>query len=258
MYYHVYFAEEQIDTLVFLNYMLFLPVFTAGPIFRYREFAASCRSPVPADSGELVENFKRIIRGMFKKLVLSTMGLWALKELLARNAHWYVSVLATLGSYLILYFDLSGYSDIAIAFGRLAGFAVPENFRSPWKAASFTQFWRCWHASLSGWIRDHIFVLFGKRRLGRWASAALCLVTMVVMSLWHGFNLMYLAAGLYLGVLLAAESLLHLTTVNRRRTKRAVYVLRCVAVNALFALNTLVFLLTPEQVLFVLRGFVRG
>ena len=258
VYYFVYFMKERVDRTAFVNYMLFLPTFTAGPLFRYQSFVASCRRPVPPASGELVKNFLRIIRGLFKKLVLSAAGLWALEALLAHSAHWYVSVLATLGSYLILYFDLSGYSDIAIAFGRIAGIAVPENFKAPWKAASFTRFWSSWQASLSGWFRDHVFALAGKRRSSYRAVAAMNLLTMVLFALWHGFHPLCLTAGLCLGLLLAAESLLGVTAGQRRDMKMPVYVLRCVIVNGLFALCTLGLLLTPEQVLFVLRGFLKG
>lgn len=254
-FYYVYFTQEAVDPLIFVNYMLFLPVFTAGPIFRYREFADACRKPVAMNGGEFTEDCKRLILGMFKKVVLSAIGIRMLQALLKTQLHWYTSVAIALLCYLTLYFDLSGYSDIAVAFGRVAGFAVPENFKSPWKAPSFTQFWRCWHASLSNWIREHIFILLHKKKLNRWASAALCLLTMVVMSLWHGFCWAYFFAGLYNGLLLAAENLLHLTTVNKRKTKKSVFFLRCFGVNALFALNTLVFLMPPEQVLAVLQGF---
>lgn len=255
-FYYVYFTREAVNPLIFVNYMLFLPVFTAGPIYRYREFADDCQKPVAMNGAEFTEDCKRLIRGMFKKVVLSAIGLRMLQVLLGTQLHWYTSATIALLCYLTLYFDLSGYSDIAIAFGRIAGFAVPENFKSPWKAPSFTQFWRCWHASLSNWIRDHIFVLLHKKKLNRLASAALCLLTMVMMSLWHGFYWAYFLAGLYNGLLLAAENLLHLTTVNKRKTKKSVYMIRCFAVNALFALNTLVFLMSPQQVLSVLQGFL--
>lgn len=256
IYYHIYYTQDRIDPLIFVNYMLFLPVFTSGPIFRYREFSATVNAPVVLTATEFTADFKRIIRGMFKKVVVTVLGIYLMQTLLSYGAHWYLSLCALVCSYVIIYCDLSGYSDLAIGFGRIAGFAVPENFKTPWKSPSFTQFWRCWHASLSNWIREHIFILLNKRRLNRGVSALVGIVTMIIMSLWHGFNWLYLVAGIYNGVLLAIENLLQQTTVNKRKTKKPVYVARCLFVSAAFALNTLVFTLTPEQLLQVLRGFV--
>lgn len=257
VYYFVYYAEQDIEALTFVNYMLLLPVFTAGPIFRYRDFIRTHEKPLKLTAALFTESFKRIILGLFKKVVLAYFAVLAMERLMAMPPHWYVSLCALVCSYLILYFDLSGYSDIAISFGKLAGYNVPENFKQPWKAASFTQFWRSWHATLSDWIREHIYVVIGRRTLSRGATALIAFSTMVIMALWHGFNLPYLLAGVYNGALLAAENLLEQTTVNRRKTKPAVYYLRCLLVNLLFAGNTLVFTLNPEQVLSVLRGFFK-
>lgn len=257
VYYYVYYTGLDLDSLAFASYMLLLPVFTAGPIFRYRDFIKSHYAPLKIDAPLATVCFKRIILGMFKKIVLAQGAMLAMERLMGMSEHWYVSACAIVCSYLILYFDLSGYSDIAIAFGRISGYDVPENFKKPWAAASLTQFWRSWHATLSDWIREHIYIIVAKKKLSRTASALIALCTMVVMALWHGFNLPYLLAGIYNGVLLAAENLLSLTTVNRRKVKKAVYLLRCILVNLLFAVNTLVFTLSPEQVLFVLRGLVR-
>ncbi len=119
------------------------------------------------------------------------------------------------------------------------------------------QFWRSWHATLSDWIREHIFVVVRGKKLGRWASAALAFTAMLVMGLWHGFQISYVVAGCYNGLLLAGENLFSLTTVNRRKVKKSTFFLRCAAVNFLFGLNTLVFTMPSDKVLFVLRCFLR-
>lgn len=256
VFYYVYYTEQDIDALAFINYILLLPVFTAGPIFRYRDFLKSHYKPLKMDAVLLTSCFKRVILGMFKKIILAQAALLVLGRFMDMGMHWYVSLGAIVCSYLILYFDLSGYSDIAIAFGKLAGYDVPENFKKPWAAASFTQFWRSWHATLSDWIREHIYVIVAKKKLGRAASASIAFCTMVVMALWHGFNVPFLLAGIYNGALLGLENLLSLTTVNRRGVKKPIYVLRCLGVNLLFAANTLVFTLSAEQVVHVLRGLV--
>jgi hypothetical protein len=134
VYYYVYYAETKIDPLVFINYMLFLPVFTSGPIFRYRDFIETYNNPLPLTGAEFTDDFKRIIRGYFKKVVLAAWLQTFLTWLLSSSGHWYISCLVVLCSYGILYFDLSGYTDIAIAFSRMAGFNAPENFKRPWAA----------------------------------------------------------------------------------------------------------------------------
>jgi alginate O-acetyltransferase complex protein AlgI len=257
IYYYVYYAGEPVRPLAYINYMLFLPVFTAGPIFRYRDFVKTYDQPIGLSIGELTADVKRIIRGMFKKVVLAELTLYTMNILLTFESRWYLSFAVVVLSYLLLYFDLSGYSDIAIAFGRMAGCDVPENFKKPMLAPTFTQFWRCWHATLSDWIREHIYVVVAKKRLGKTASSVIALITMIIMSLWHGFHFAYLLAGIYNGLLLMTENLLSLTTVNIRKTKKSVFYLRCFAVNFLFAVNTLVFTLPADKITDVLRGFLK-
>lgn len=255
--YFVYFTKLDIDILVFINYIFFLPVFTAGPIYRYRDFMKEYDHPLKMDAQLFSICFKRIVLGMFKKVVAVKFIILILNKLVENEGHWYTSLFSIFCSYLILYFDLSGYSDIAISFGKLAGFNVPENFKKPWAAASLTQFWRSWHATLSDWIREHIYIIVAKKKLGKISSALIAFSTMVIMALWHGFSFSYLLAGIYNGVLLALENLLSLTTVNKRKTKTLVFVFRCFIVNLLFAINTLVFTLSPEDVMRVIGGLIR-
>ena len=181
----------------------------------------------------------------------------ALQRVLQMYAHFYVSGALALLSYAILYVDLSGYSDIAIAVGSFMGIPVPENFKKPWTAASFTQFWRKWHVTLSDFIREHIFVVVNGKRLNRWISAGIGLLTMLVMSLWHEFSLMALCTGLYMGGLLALENVLGLTTVDKRRTPKALYVFRCLIVLGLFSINAMFFTMSGSQILWAIGGFFK-
>ena len=255
--FYVYYAGETVAFLPYVNFLLFLPTFTSGPILRYRDFLAGYQTPLQNTPPQTVEAVKRIIRGLFKKIVLSAFALQLFHHLVAQPARLPISVLAVAASYAVLFFDFSGYSDIAIGFGRLMGFAVPENFKKPLEAASFTQFWRNWHVTLSDWIREHIFVALLGQKLNRRQSALIGFCTMVVMSLWHGFSWLYLAAGVYMGLLLALENALGLTSPHKRKMKKPVYIARCAAVNFLFGVNTLAFLLDGPQLLHVLKGFVR-
>ena len=254
--YYVYYTDEDIPLLTYLNFMLFFPVITAGPILRYRDFAASFASPLPITGERLTDCFKRLIRGYFKKVVVLELVSILLSRLSAAEPRIWISLLVCLVSYFLLWLDMSGYADIAISLGGIMGIAVPENFKKPLKAASFTQFWRNWHVSLTDWIREHIFVVLNGKRLSRKQGAAIGFGTMMIMNLWHGFSLVFLADGLLNGIILAAENLFGLTTVNKRKVSRGYYIFRCCATNLIFAFTTIFYTLDAEALVRVLRGFV--
>ena len=211
---------------------------------------------MPLTPDRFITCVKRFIKGMFKKMVVLYFVSTFFNFLLGSDKHWYVSLLTVVTSYFLLYFDLSGYSDIAIATGSVMGYTVPENFRKPWAAASFTQFWRNWHITLSDWVREHIFVVLNGKKLNRLASAGVGFAVMFVMEMWHGFTPPYLVGGVYNGLCLGMENLLGLTTADKRKMNKAVYVIRCIIVNMLFALNTLLMTVTTEQLAEILKGFL--
>jgi alginate O-acetyltransferase complex protein AlgI len=254
--YYEYYGGERVPLERYVNYMLLFPVLTAGPVFRYREFDRTWDDPAPLDGERLSSGVRRIIRGLFKKVVLAmaaTKVLWRLVGLIPRLG--LLAPAVPLASLAVLFWDMSGYADIAIGMGHLMGLAVPENFKKPFSAPSFTQFWRNWHVTVSDWIREHVYVLLGGRRLGRGGAAAVAFGVMVLMGLWHGFTWLYLIDGVLLGLILALENLLNLTTVNRRKAKKWVFVLRCALTVYLFALNSMVFTLPIREIRLVLGGF---
>lgn len=254
--YFSYYTEKKIPLITYANFMLFVPVFTAGPIFRYRDFEKSMAKPEPITSALVERSVKRLIRGMFKKIVAATVAVQIFDYLLTLQSHWYISISLMALSYLILYLDMAGYADMAIAIGGLMGIKVPENFKHPLKAASFTQFWRNWHVSLSDWIKEHIFVLLNGKKLSRKVAAAIGFGTMMFMSLWHGFTRLMVLDGIFNGILLAAENLLGLTTVDRKKSSRGYFVFRCVLTNVIFAFNTMFYTMTAEQLFSAVRGFI--
>lgn len=255
--YFVYYTDMDIPFLTYVNYMLFFPTFTAGPIFRYRDFQKVYNKPVPLTTDRFITCVKRFIKGMFKKMVVLYFVSTFFNFLVASEKHWYVSLAIVVFSYLFLFFDLSGYSNMAIAVGSVMGYTVPENFRKPWAAASFTQFWRNWHITLSDWVREHIFVVLNGKKLGKLASAGMGFLVMYVMEMWHGFTWVYVIGGIYNGLCLGLENLLGLTKAEKRKMKKPVYIARCIIVNMLFAFNTLMFTVTPAQFFEILKGFIR-
>jgi alginate O-acetyltransferase complex protein AlgI len=252
--FYVYYTEERVSCLCYSNFILFFPVITAGPIYRYRDFLKQYNAPLPLDAGTLEHSVKRLILGLFKKLVV----LWFLQDVFERltlsSPMWYRSLLIIAFAYAIVYLDLSGYSDIAIAAGGFVGFSVPENFKNPLSATSFTLFWRKWHVTLGDWIREHIFVVLQGKRLKRTTSACIAFATMLIMSLWHDFSPLGLVSGAFIGTFLVIENLTGLTTFDRRKGKKSLFYLRCFCVTALFAINCLLFLMPLSSVLRVLRG----
>lgn len=254
--YYEYFTGEKADFEVFCNYMLFLPVMTAGPVFRYRDFQKTWARPAVLTMDRFTEGVKRIIRGLFSKVVLSSIGVSILGKLTADTIIWYESLLIPPVSLAILYFDMSGYASVAIGLGSIMGIQVPENFKKPFQCASFTQFWRNWHVTVSDWIREHVFILFRKTKLSKWQGAAVSVAVMVIMGLWHDFTILYLVDGVVLGVFLAIEAIFGLGTVNKRKTPIWNFRLRCFAVCYLFAMNSMIFTLSTEQIGQVFRGFV--
>lgn len=255
--YYTYYTEEHIPFFIYANYMLFFPVITAGPIFRYRDFAKTFLHPEPITAASTALFSKRFIRGLFKKLVVLALVMKLFGYLVAAGSHWYLSLAVAALSYLVLYLDMSGYADIAISMGGLMGLRVPENFKNPLKSPSFTQFWRNWHITLSDWIREHVFVVVSGKKLNRFQGALIGFFTMFFMCLWHGFSIAYLVDGILLGLVLSIENLFGITTVNKRKVKRSYYVFRCVVTNVIFALNSLLLTLGAPTALQILRGFLR-
>lgn len=252
--YFVYYTGQSIPLISYANYMLFFPVITAGPILRYRDFSVSLANPAPITGQSVTWDFKRLIRGYFKKVVVMALVTELLARLAALSPRPWWSLLACLVSYLLFWLDMSGYADIAISLGGFMGLRVPENFKKPLKAASMTQFWRNWHVSLTDWIREHIFVVLNGKRLTKYQGAMIGFGTMVVMGLWHGFSAHFLLEGLFNGVILAVENLCGITTVKRTARKPYLYFRRAVVV-LLFSVTTIFYTLDADQLANVLRGF---
>lgn len=253
--YYTYYTEEKIPFLMYLNFILFFPVLTAGPIFRYRDFKSTVENPEPLQADRITLSMQRMIRGMFKKVVLQTIVMAFFSKLLLMGEHFWVSILAAFTSYLILYLDMSGYADVAIGMGYFMGINVPENFKNPLKAPSFTQFWHTWHITLSDWIREHIFVVLNGKRLSKVQGAIIGWSTMVFMSVWHSFSPIFLIEGCCIGLVLAIENLFSITTVNRRKVKKSYFVFRCAVTSVIFSINCLIYCVDTEQFFSLLRGF---
>ncbi len=188
-------------------FLTLFPHLVAGPIVRYSDLAHSLNHH-ELDLGQAAQGVRRFIIGLSKKLLLAnTVGRTAdlifaqAPDLLQPSA----VVLAALCYSLQIYFDFSGYSDMAIGLGRMLGFQLNENFRYPYFASSITDFWRRWHISLSSWFRDYVYIPLGGNRLGPFRTALNLLVVFSLCGLWHGASWSFLIWGWHHGVFLIAE-----------------------------------------------------
>ncbi len=265
--YYTYYTDLDIPLYTYANYIMFFPVITSGPIFRYRDFEKTFNCPLPVTGELCAESIKKVIRGLFKKMVALYFVNKALMRIMytvtpegekVLNEFNLVTSIAVVAlCYITLYLDLSGYSDVAIGLGRITGIDVPENFKKPWCSPSFTVFWRNWHVTLSDFIREHIFVVLNGKKLNKFVSALIGFVTMLVMSLWHGFTAPFVVSGVYNGLLLAIENIFGITKSDKKKNK-TVFFARCVLVCFLFGINTMLFLFDFDTIGKVLFGLVEN
>lgn len=193
----------------YLNYVLFFPSLTAGPIDRVERFTRDLNQPRQLESSDWLEAGQRVFTGLFKKFVIAdALGWIALNESFLANAKSAGWIWVFLYAYsLQIYFDFSGYTDIAIGIGRLMGIRLPENFNAPYLKSNITQFWNSWHMSLTQWFRSYYFNPLTRRM--RSASGPLPvsamiffsqLSTMVLIGLWHGVSQNFFLWGVWHGL----------------------------------------------------------
>jgi alginate O-acetyltransferase complex protein AlgI len=179
----------------------------AGPIVRYRDIANQLGDRrVPLD--DFAAGVRRIVVGLAKKVLLANTLAVAADQAFRRDPAGLDMGAAWLGLVcyaLQIYFDFSGYSDMAIGLGRLFGFTFPENFRHPYAADSLTDFWRRWHITVSSWFRDYVYIPLGGSRRGRSRVVLNLLVVFSLCGLWHGAAWTFLLWGLWHGAFLIAE-----------------------------------------------------
>ena len=191
--------------LDFLIYISFFPHLLSGPIMRAGNFLIQLKNGGSRKIENLQENITLILIGLFKKLVISsylvlniTDDVFAVPE----NHSGYIILLAVFAYSLVIYFDFSGYSDMAIGFAGLMGFKSPVNFNRPYLALNIRDFWRRWHISLSGWIRDYVYIPLGGNRKGEAKKYLNLMTAMVLIGFWHGPAFHFIAWGALQGFVL--------------------------------------------------------
>ncbi|ELY4670919.1 MBOAT family protein [Cronobacter muytjensii] len=193
----------------YLYYILFFPKMIAGPITRWNDLMPQTNSREMVKSSMLLAGLTVISIGLFKKVVLS--GLFA-RYADVGYAHTdtlnFIEAWVTTFSYTAqIYFDFSGYSDIAIGSALLLGIRLPDNFNSPYKAVNIRDFWNRWHISLSTWLRDYVYIPLGGSRKGLPRTISNLLITFMISGAWHGSEMNFIIWGLMHGTATAINVL---------------------------------------------------
>ena len=236
-------ASAQRSVRDFALYILLFPQLIAGPIIRYRDIAAQIVAR-DANVSEFAYGVRRFILGLGKKLLIAnTLGATAdsVFGLPGSELNAGVAWLGLACYTLQIYFDFSGYSDMAIGLMRMFGFRILENFNYPYIARSIREFWRRWHISLSNWFRDYLYVPLGGNRHGAKRAYANLVIVFLLCGLWHGASWPFVLWGAWHGVFLVAERAGLERPLARRRFIGHAYTLAAVMGGwVLFRCDTLV------------------
>ena len=195
-------APVQKDPIAFGAYVTLFPQLIAGPIVRYKSVADQLEER-REDLDKFVSGIRRFTVGAAKKVLLANAigQLW--DQSLAAEGLTAAGAWLGLAAYAFqIYFDFSGYSDMAIGIALLLGYRFKANFNAPFKSQNPTEFWRRWHISLSSWLRDYIYIPLGGNRHGKNRQRVNLMATMLIGGIWHGASWMYLLWGAYHGLLL--------------------------------------------------------
>ena len=205
-----YKSPVQRDPFKLMLYVSCFPQLIAGPIVQYSDVAVMLDERESTPEG-FTEGMKRFAVGLSKKVLLANVCGLIIEELpsaagasgMSVLGAWYISVLYSLQ----LYFDFSGYSDMAIGMGRIFGFTYKENFNYPYISKSASEFWHRWHISLGSFFRDYVYIPLGGNRRGRARTALNLAIVWALTGLWHGASWNFVIWGLYYGVLIILEKL---------------------------------------------------
>ncbi len=196
------------DPVGYGMYISFFPQLIAGPIVRYRDVAHEVGANRAHDPDLFLDGARRFVVGLAKKvLIANTLSVPADAAFrlgageLTTPIAWF-GLLCYAGQ---IYYDFSGYSDMAIGLGRMFGFHFRENFLHPYSGQTVQDFWRRWHISLSSWFRDYVYIPLGGSRRGPWRTAANLVLVFALCGFWHGAAWVFVFWGLWHGVFLAAE-----------------------------------------------------
>jgi len=205
-------VPAEANLLNFSLYIMLFPKIIVGPITRYSKIANQLPAP-DIHKEEIAAGIRRFIRGMAKKVLIADLlapFVNATFDLGAESIHTNIAWLALIAYALQIYFDFSGYTDMALGLGQMMGFHFEENFNFPYISQSVSEFWRRWHISLSTWFRDYVFYPLERRRikiLRNFRQPINIIIVFLLTGLWHGIESKFIVWGALHGFFMALESL---------------------------------------------------
>ena len=203
--------EPKRGLLDFALYVTFFPQLVAGPIVRASEFLPQLETEKRATASQIRWGFILLVIGLFQKTILADQVMAPVVDRIYLSTFKPGLLDAWTGTIAFsaqIFFDFSGYSLCAIGAGLMLGFKLPDNFRRPYGAIGFSDFWRRWHISLSSWLRDYLYISLGGNRRGRVRTYANLSITMLLGGLWHGASWSFVIWGALHGTFLVIERLL--------------------------------------------------
>lgn len=254
-------VRVQKNLIDFGMYITMFPQLIAGPIVRYADVQDQLadRSVTTADFSE---GIMRFVVGLGKKVLLANqMGaVWSDVYALGGDVSALMAWTGAIAYTFQIYFDFSGYSDMAIGLGRMFGFKFPENFRYPYQSVSITDFWRRWHITLSTWFKEYLYIPLGGNRRGLARQALNLLIVWSLTGFWHGAGWNFVMWGLYYFVILFIEKLFLLKALEKLpKFFRHVYALLLIIIGwVIFASDDVSVLLPYLGSMFGANGAIGG
>ena len=214
-------AKPQYNLFNFALYVSFFPQLIAGPIVKYTDIEYQMKFRVENFAKFLVGQ-KRFIYGLAKKVILANTFASIVDEIWKLDISNLGASVAIFGSFcyaMQIYYDFSGYSDMAIGLGKIFGFDFKENFNMPYMSKSITEFWRRWHISLSTWFREYVYIPLGGNRKGKKRTYINLFIVFILTGIWHGANFTFIIWGILYGIILVIERKGFLDVLNNNRHK---------------------------------------
>ena len=206
-------------------YVAMFPQLIAGPIVRYHDVALELEQRTHSFDN-IGEGVRRFVIGLAKKVLIAN-SMYDLSEIIyaAEEKTVLMYWIYAISVALYIYFDFSGYSDMAIGLGKVFGFHFLENFNYPYISKSATEFWRRWHMSLGSWFRDYLYIPLGGNRVPKWRHVINIFAVWLFTGFWHGASWNFILWGVFFGVLLLIEKFWLLKALNKSRVLSRIYIL---------------------------------
>ena len=214
-------AKSQKNILNFGLYVSLFPQLIAGPIVRYSDVALQINERKES-LNKFTKGIKRFCYGMGKKVLLANTfalvvdRIWALE---ISDLGCIIALFAIISYSFQIYYDFSGYSDMAIGLGLMFGFEFKENFNYPYMSLSVSEFWRRWHISLSTWFKEYVYIPLGGNRHGLFKTCLNLMIVFILTGIWHGANFTFILWGIIYGIILIIERVFLLNLLKKNRLK---------------------------------------